>query len=337
MLSVDTHVDRRATRSESPKRSSSCTSVYTYGDLNRIMLYNPLMRRDPRMTTHEFVTCSEQGCNQSSGVAEYNSMTIRTGFSFCMRHVKQDEVTTRIASAGEVGPVTVIFYDIELSRDGEIEQLAAHTVSAESHSVFVRTPVRTSTSPYLKRVPAMVHSMIAVEPGKMIRDFIEWTQRYAPRDSDMIPDLSRVVLVAHNGACHDHVHLVKTMIKVGVNPPKYRFSDSLAFFKLLISMYQSAKLGSLASKYVAWHEHIPHDAYSDALILRLVTMVAFPDTIRICVAFSIECEDFKKRVGLNMYTPMNANPFPDPMVAPITVMESGECTSPVSDSIASSI
>lgn len=55
-----------------------------------------------------------------------------------------------------------------------------------------------------------------------------------------------VVMVAHNGMCHDHVVLIKTMMRWSISPPKWRFADSLPIFKLVMRPDEDCTLATLA-------------------------------------------------------------------------------------------
>lgn len=118
-------------------------------------------------------------------------------------------------------------------------------------------------------------------------------------------------MVAHNGMCHDHVMLVKTMIMWGVTPPKWRFADSLPIFKLVVDPNKPATLSVLANRYAPWFNHVQHDGLSDAMALRHVVTCAVTGWHLACYVFSSSCDDFVKSVGLNASMVRSMNPFPD--------------------------
>lgn len=50
------------------------------------------MNRNPASADDGNVICNEPGCTVSSAVADFTSMTLRTGLSYCTAHVNQHEV-----------------------------------------------------------------------------------------------------------------------------------------------------------------------------------------------------------------------------------------------------
>jgi len=267
------------------------------------------IRRNPSAIRASFTMCSHSGCTTTSGIADYKAMTIRTGFSTCTDHITKAEVESRINGIHSVDDKTLIFYDIELSRDGEIEQIGACTEAGESFSALVRTSVRTNTSPFLKTISPKYYSLVPDEPGDVMRRLIIWINAQNSKNQHSNGDPNNVILAAHNGSCHDHVYLLRTMMKWNVNPPGYMLSDTLAIFKTLRGKYENAKLTTLAARFAPWIVHTPHDADSDAEVLRYVTMMAFPNTKMTCLAFSIQCADFMVRIGLNLYMTMPTDVF----------------------------
>ena len=251
--------------------------------------------------TTKFEVCDEPGCMITSATADFPSMTIRTGLSCCIDHVKWSEVTTRISEASRTADLTLVFYDVELSRDGEIEQIGARALTGESFSAIVRTSVRANTSPILRSIPPEMWNVIAAEPASVIEDFNNWLWNLHTMRTNGNKDSNKIILAAHNGSCHDHPRLLRMMMKWGTDPPNYRLSDTLAIFKVIKGTRQVAKLQHLVNTYAAWLDHVPHDANSDADALRTVTSMAFPNTVAYCHAFGIDCKDFMARSGLNMY------------------------------------
>lgn len=262
------------------------------------------MRPDVQKIEPKFVGCRAAGCGITSARAEYDSMMLRIGFSNCCKHVDASEVEARIEYAiNDLNDnvITVIFYDLELSRDGQVEQLSAFADTGENFSVYMRTSVRTNTSPSLRSIPPMLYNALASEPMDAMSRFIEWIRMQHSMNTNGDTDMNNVILAAHFGSCHDHVYLFRTMMSWGMNPPECRLSDTLALFKVIKGMNQRANLSTLATKYVGWMQHIPHDADSDARVLRAVVMTEFPLVKRACYAFSTSYEDFMERTGLNMH------------------------------------
>lgn len=263
-----------------------------------------IVRPDVERVEPGFVGCSAAGCSTTSARAEYDSMTLRIGLSHCCKHFDMSEVMNRIVDARQglnTDTTTVIFYDLELSRDGQVEQLSAFTDMGENFSAFIRTSVRANTSPILRNFDPMLYNALASEPMDAMARFIKWieTQHCMSTNGDM--NMNNVILAAHFGSCHDHMYLLRTMMMWGINPPPYRFSDTLALFKVIKGMNERANLSTLANKYAGWIQHVPHDADSDARVLRAVVMTVFPEVKYACYTFSISYEDFMARTGLNMH------------------------------------
>ena len=42
------------------------------------------------------------------------------------------------------------------------------------------------------------------------------------------------IMIAHGGSKHDQVLTLKTMIKWGINPPRWRFADTLPLYRIVI-------------------------------------------------------------------------------------------------------
>lgn len=231
-------------------------------------------------------------------------MTLRIGYSNCCKHLNKTEVQDRISHTIEEmdeSMFTLIFYDLELSRDGEIEQLSAFTDAGDNFSVYIRTAVRTNTSPNLKVIPPMIYSALACEPLDAMSRFIEWIRLQHCMNTNGDTDMNNVILAAHYGSCHDHVYLLRTMMSWGISPPTVRFSDTLALFKVIKGANERANLSTLAVHYAGWVQHMPHDADSDARILRIVVMSEFVLARKACHVFSSSFTTFMERTGLNMH------------------------------------
>lgn len=259
--------------------------------------------RDPSALISENVMCNEPGCTVSSRVADYKSMTIRSGCSWCIDHITPQRALVRMPQREVLNNVTVIYYDMELNPRGEIEQLAACVSENVSYDTIIRTSVRSNNNPCLSKITPDIWNMIAEEPMRAMNNFVSWTRSVHSMLTRGNKDDRNIMLVAHNGAVHDHVHLLKTMMKWGIKPPNYRLSDSLSLFKVMKGKRETAKLNDLVNKYSPWFDHVPHDACSDADALRSVVMTAFPDYQLACYTFSITCSDFMNRTGLSAYSP----------------------------------
>lgn len=250
------------------------------------------------------------GCEETSAVAKFQTMSLRSGFASCMYHINKDDVLNKVETARRnTRKRTVIFYDVELSRDGEIEQIAAFTTMGTSFTAFMRTPTRTNTSPVLRAIPPMIYNALAASPMDVYRRFIAWARIHHNIETGGDDD-SEIILAAHYGACHDHAHLLRSMMSWGLTPPKFMLADTLLLFKLTKGMDQQASLSTLLLTYAPWLQHTPHDAISDARVLRAVVSQVFPDTVLACLAFAVTYEDFIASVGLNLYISSPMSPFP---------------------------
>ncbi|KAK5162692.1 uncharacterized protein LTR77_011245 [Saxophila tyrrhenica] len=195
----------------------------------------------------------------------------------------------------------------------EIEQLSACASDGQHFTTTIRTSTRRNNSPVLSKFTPMVYSMLAVDPTAAFDNFIVWVNRIMNQHSNGTATHSDVVLVAHNGMCHDHVILFRAMMMWGITPPLWRLSDSLPIFKLVVrpNPNQSSTLSQLAHEYVPWFVHVQHDALSDSNALRHVVMSAVPNWRLACYSFSSSFEYFSKSVGFNTYRVRPSLPFPD--------------------------
>ena len=157
----------------------------------------------------------------------------------------------------------------------------------------------------------MIYMLVSTEPATAIRAFIQWVGNILRKQTGGLGADEDVVLVAHNGMCHDHVLLVKTMMVWGIVPPKWRFSDSLPMFKLIVDPGQTATLAALANKYAPWFDHVHHDGLSDATAIMHVVTKGVQNWLVACMAFSSSSEYFITSVGLNTFRTRNPLPFPD--------------------------
>jgi len=296
---------RPRTGTPSLSRSQARFSAKTNGITIDFMRSNPMinMFSNPNVRSNTFRGCAEPGCLVSSEVAEFNAMTMRTGLSYCLKHVKANELTQKTQNKEVIVNKTLIFYDIEMSRDGEIEQLGACVQPSIDFSAIIRTSVRSNSSPFLKQIPAKTWNVLAEEPRSAMMRFNAWIMATHDRLSGGDTNPSNIMLAAHYGSCHDHVHVLKAMMKWGINPPNYLLVDTLAIFKTIKGTNEPATLSTLVTKYAPWVDHTAHDADSDADALRVVSTIAFRDTKTACYAFSIACSEFMARSGLSMYSP----------------------------------
>lgn len=69
----------------------------------------------------------------------------------------------------------------------------------------------------------------------------------------------------------------KTMLIWDTNPPKWRFAESLPFFKLVAALGGTATLNVLANNYAPWLLRIHHDGLSDATAMMHVVTKSVPE------------------------------------------------------------
>ena len=206
---------------------------------------------------------------------------------------------------------TFTFYDLAFTDTNEIDQISAVSDTGEQIDLIVQTAVRRNNSPIISTLRPMVYMIVANKPRIALERFITWVNSLMYRQTDSKGSESDVVLVAHNGMCHDHVMLLKTMMIWRLNPPKWRLADSLPFFKIVTRPNEECTLPVLATVYAPWSSHIQHDALSDSRALRYVVTSAVENWQLACLVFSSSSEYFITSVGLNMIRVREPLPFPN--------------------------
>lgn len=298
--------------------TSNPDSNYTYGSrmsrrfrMSADDMFMPVIGT-LELNDFKFVHCNAPACATSSAFSQYPAMTLRAGFDTCVNHTTVDIIMSRTSNVTMNENTIFIFYDIEVTSSMEISELAAYTNTGRSFSSILRTSTRKNNSPIVSRFSPMTYMLAATEPRTAFENFITWVNTIMNETSSGTASPSDVVLVAHNGMCHDHVVLFKTMMMWGMSPPEWTVSDSLPIFKLVVrpEMDQSSKLSELASEYAPWFVHIPHDALSDATVLAHVVMAAVPNWKLACYVFSSSYRYFIASVGLNVYKVRSPLPFP---------------------------
>ena len=102
-----------------------------------------------------FVNWSTEGCTITSAHAENALLTLRIDFSHCREHLDTSEIKDWIDYSTRqlnVSMVTVIFYKLGLSKDGQVEQLPAFASTGENFSAIIRTTFRANTNLSLKNI-----------------------------------------------------------------------------------------------------------------------------------------------------------------------------------------
>lgn len=257
-----------------------------------------------------FSRCAHSGCGCTSAFSIYEAMTLRCGFAKCTAHMTLDDVRSRVKTTKVTENTVFIFYDLEVTSTNEIDQLSAVSIDGSHIDLPIKTITRRNNSPILKRIPPLVYMLVATEPTTAMRAFIEWVNNVVRKSSQGSANEADVVMVAHNGMNHDHVLLLKTMLVWGITPPKWRFSDTLPIFKIVIAPDDVAKLGALTSKYVPWFQHIQHDALSDATALMHVMTKSIDQWKMACMTFSTTSDLYITSVGLNTFRIASPSSFP---------------------------
>lgn len=84
---------------------------------------------DMRPEDFEFAMCSEPGCTNTSafspGPRHDHAMTLRAGLKTCTIHTSVESVAETVSSISMNPDTAFIFYDIDITRTGEIAQLSA--------------------------------------------------------------------------------------------------------------------------------------------------------------------------------------------------------------------
>jgi len=195
----------------------------------------------------------------------------------------------------------LIFYAIEVTDALEIARVAAYTSMNDKFDI-IKTSTRWSSSRMVAKFSPMVYMLLATEPSVAMNYFIGWVHMITSKATDWNYPESDVVMVVHNGMCHDHVVLVKIMIARGLNLPKWRFSDSLPIFRVVLRPLLNKRLGlsMLAHMYPPWFMHTRHKVSSDAAAFMNVVTKADLNWQTACYMFSASSDDFIKLVGLNV-------------------------------------
>ncbi len=244
-------------------------------------------------------------CAHRSEVGEYNAMSLRLGFDYCMAHVSESLVKEEFQSVkNNTSKTTIVFYDFQLTKDGQIERLAAITESGEKFSANLKTaPTSDKPPPARKKysLASYIFTQHPMSPSLAIERFTTWIKDRHRVNAEGDEDVSNVVLAAHYGSCHHHVYLLRLMSNCDITPPPYRICDTLAIFKMLKGLAVEVTLPALVVRYTAWLRHVYHDPDSDVNALRAVMTAAFPDVRRVCLAFSCSYEFFAKATGLDRY------------------------------------
>ncbi|KAK1242046.1 hypothetical protein MKX07_000032 [Trichoderma sp. CBMAI-0711] len=251
--------------------------------------------------TPAFVSCDEAYCNFNTGVGESEACTLRLGFNKCMAHMEIEDVEKHEPQVKNPGRLITVYYGIQLSNDGEVEQIGARTNDGYTFSGIIRTSVRTNKSPILRRFRADVWNLLASDPRSVMQSFVDWMETLLINSEQGSPRNLKIMLIAHNGVLFNHLHLLRTMLKHGIEPPDILLSDSMAILKIMIGKNETTELVDLGNKYVPWIDHTPRDADSEAQVLMAVMKQVFRNPSSLYTRFSIHCTKYMTLVGLSMY------------------------------------
>lgn len=257
----------------------------------------------PNMSSNmmRFVECSEIGCNSTSKVGEFDAYTLRLGLGKCLTHLDKEDVERAPLQVKNHKNIIPVYYDIELSDDGKIEQIGARTDEGYTFSGLIRTSVRTNKSPILRVFRADIWNILVQDAKSVMESFVDWLETLTINSEKGSSKNVKIVLIAHYGVLFDHLHVVRTMLKHGIEPPDVLLSDSVVIFKMMMGKNETAKLGVLRDKYVPWVDHVAHDADSDAGVLMALMNVVFEVPTLIYARASVTSRKYMDLVGLNLY------------------------------------
>ncbi|PYH76416.1 hypothetical protein BO82DRAFT_359133 [Aspergillus uvarum CBS 121591] len=194
--------------------------------------------------------------------------------------------------------ITVIFYSLQLSANGQVEQLSAFALTGENFSAVIKTTIRATQSPNLKVIPPEIFDVIAEDLTAAITRFLQWTRMVHSMRTRGNQEMNNILLTAHGGACGDHVYLIRAMLACGIEPPHFRLADSVALHN---RFSKQECLERLAAEHTSRLTYLPYSACSTARILRAITISQFPKTTEACYTFSVSYIEFANRTGLGMY------------------------------------
>ncbi|PYH99203.1 hypothetical protein BO71DRAFT_235395 [Aspergillus ellipticus CBS 707.79] len=168
-----------------------------------------------------FVGCSAAGCTTTSARGEHDSLALRIGFSYCLKHLElsENKVRNRVNDSlcVDLSMITVIFYSLQLSANGQVEQLSAFALTGENFSAVIKTTIRATQSPNLKVIPPEIFDVIAEDLTAAITRFLQWTRMVHSMRMQGNQEMNNILLTAHGGACGDHVYLIRAMLACGMS------------------------------------------------------------------------------------------------------------------------
>lgn len=210
-------------------------------------------------STQQFATarplvCTASGCKFSSKSANnpsaaYNSLTLRLGFSECMKHTDFSALLELYSHTEfiTVPETTFIFYHMKT----KFPKFELHTCT--------QLAAVSDTGDRFDQIGSPVSKL-----GFM--KFIEWIKLTHQKKSGN-GQLSDVVLVAHYGMAYDHRLLLQACKQFSIATPDFRLAESLLFFKTISGPEANCKLPNLARAFVPRFAHIKTDASSNAIAL----------------------------------------------------------------------
>lgn len=228
--------------------------------------------------------CSAPGCTCSSKLntsphMAYNSLTLRLGFSECMKHTdfstfSEQYFNTDFITAPET---TFIVYHMKTSFP-KFEICTCSKIAAVS-----------DTGERFEQIGSPVSKLEFMK-------FIEWVKLTHLKKSGNGQPLSNVVLVAHYGMAYDHRLLVQGCMEFSIAAPNLRLAESLLFFKATAGPDANCKLHTLARGFVPNFAHIQTDAASNVMAL-LKIMRRLKAWRKLMWQSSTSLNDYVARVG----------------------------------------
>lgn len=124
-----------------------------------------------------FISCSSECCRATpANIEKYNSIILRISFFSCYRHITDQKINTiilYIKSRIDFSRITVIFYNIKLSKNGQIEQLSAFLKIDNNFSIYTGITIKINISLNLKKLLLILYNTLVFKFRNIIKKFIK--------------------------------------------------------------------------------------------------------------------------------------------------------------------
>lgn len=118
-------------------------------------------------------------------------------------------------------------------------------------SGIIRTSVRTNRSPILRKIKPYFWNILVSDAKLVMQSFVDWLETLVINFDKNSSKNPKIMLVAHYGVSFDHSHVLRTMLKHGIQMPEMFLLDLVVMFKKMMGKKRSAKLAhSREKKYV---------------------------------------------------------------------------------------